>query len=196
MKSNTGLISTPGEDERSFRIRLQSKTRELRDKKIAVLRKKYERKIRTLENRIARAQGAVQREQDQAQQQKFQTAISLGSTILGSLLGRKSVSTSTLGRASTTLSRAGRISKEKRDVERAKERVNDLTYDLTQLESELQNEIDNLHETLDPLTEELQDVVVKPKKRDIIVSVFSLLWVPVTASGTDHLDRYYASKEL
>ena len=48
-----------------------------------------------MEERIRRADQAVQREQDQARGAGMDAAISLGATVLGAIFGRKKVSAST-----------------------------------------------------------------------------------------------------
>src|SRR5438132_5786302 len=89
-------ISRPGESERDFRIRLQQLAREERDQWAKKLRQKNAPKIAALEERIRRAQQAVDREAAQAKQQKLQTAISFGTTLLGAFMGRKALSASSL----------------------------------------------------------------------------------------------------
>ncbi|MBS1213259.1 MAG: hypothetical protein H6R26_1876, partial [Proteobacteria bacterium] len=101
-----GETSKPGESERDFRLRLQQAGRENRDESVEKLRKAYAPKMAALEERIRRAEQAAQREKEQANQQKVQTAISVGATLLGAFLGRKAVSTATMGRAATA-ARAG-----------------------------------------------------------------------------------------
>ena len=61
-----GAYSKPGEKERDFRIRITEQAREKRDELVDKMRKKYATKIRTLEDRIARAEEAVEREQNEA----------------------------------------------------------------------------------------------------------------------------------
>jgi hypothetical protein len=101
-----GETSKPGESERDFRLRLQQAGRENRDGSVEKLRKAYAPKMAALEERIRRAEQATEREKEQANQQKLQTAISVGATLLGAFLGRKAVSTATMGRAATA-ARAG-----------------------------------------------------------------------------------------
>lgn len=50
----------------------------------------------------------MERESEQAKQQGLQTAISVGATILGTFLGRKSIKVGTIGRATTAARGAGR----------------------------------------------------------------------------------------
>jgi len=170
--------SQPGEAERDFRIRRQVMAHEKRDALIERIRTKYAPKITNLEDRIRRAEQAVEREKEQAQQQKLQTAVSLGATILGALFGRKKLSQSTLGRASTTAGRAGRILKESKDIERAVDNVDELRRQLAELQHRLTEEAETATKSADPLSEKLEALVLKPKKKDISVSLLALAWAP------------------
>ena len=86
-------FSRVNESERDFRVRLQQKAREQRDEATEKLRQKYAPKFAALQEQMRRAQAAVEREKDQARQQKMQTALSFGATLLGGFLGRKVIST-------------------------------------------------------------------------------------------------------
>ncbi|UCE08610.1 MAG: ATP-binding protein, partial [bacterium] len=135
-------VSEPGEAERDFRIRLQLVAHEKRDMLVERLRQKYASKIARLEERIRRAEQAVDREREQAQQQKLQTAISFGTTLLGAFMGRKKMSRSTLGRATTAARGAGRAMKEAKDVDRAEENLQVLQQQLSELQAQLSEEIE------------------------------------------------------
>lgn len=171
-------LSSPGESERDFRIRLQQASRELRDLELERMRKQYARPVASLEEKIRRARMSVEKEQEQAKQQKLQTAISFGATILSALMGRKAVSMSTIGRAGTTATRAGRVMKESRDVAMASENVAELERRLEELHVTLAEETARI-QGRDPMAEELETVTVRPKKRDIQVSLVALCWAPV-----------------
>ena len=84
-----GETSKPGESERDFRLRLQQAGREKRDESVEKLRKAYAPKTAALEERIRRAEQAAEREKEQANQQKMQTAISVGATLLGAFSGQE-----------------------------------------------------------------------------------------------------------
>ncbi|HZN09248.1 MAG TPA: hypothetical protein VFB65_20810, partial [Pyrinomonadaceae bacterium] len=130
------IASNPGESERDFRVRLQQLAREKRDEAVEKLRRKYAPKFEQLEERKRRAEQAVQRETEEAKGQKFQTAISVGATLLSSFLGRKRVSMSTLGRATTAARGASRSMKEADDVGRAEETVAAIAQKLADLDAE------------------------------------------------------------
>jgi hypothetical protein len=171
-------VSKPGEAERDFRVRLQQAAREQRDGQIEQLRQKYAPKMAALQERIRRAQQAVERESAQANQAKLQTAISFGTTLLGAFLGRKAVSVSTLGRATTAARGVGRSMKEQQDVGRAAESVEVLQGHLAELEAELQSETQALEAKMDAQNEQFETITIKPKKTNIAVELVALAWAP------------------
>ncbi len=171
-------FSKPGESERDFRIRLAQAVREQRDDMIEKLRQKYQAKINTLDERVRKAQQAVDREAEQKKQQTMQTVISVGSTLLGAFLGGKALGTGTVGRATTAARGAGRIMKEGQDVARAKETVEAHQQTLDEIEKEFKAETDELAAKTDPATEELQKISIRPAKKDITVKLVGLAWLP------------------
>jgi len=181
-----GMVSLPGESERDFRIRLQQSSREGRDAAVDKLRQKYAPRIATLQERLRRAQQAVAREEEQAKQQKVQTAISFGSTLLGAFVGRKALSASTLGRATTAARGVSRSAREAEDVGRAKDSVENIETQLAEMEAEFKAETEALEGRTDPLVESLDTITIKPKKTHITVQLVALAWTPywVDAQGT------------
>ncbi|HKG80906.1 MAG TPA: hypothetical protein VKA78_15825, partial [Pyrinomonadaceae bacterium] len=172
------IASNPGESERDFRVRLQQIAREKRDEAVEKLRRKYVPKVEQLEDRKRRAEQAVEREKEQAKSQKLQTAISFGTTLLSSFMGRKRVSMSTLGRATTAVRGAGRSMKEAEDVDRAEENVAVIEQKLADLDAEFKAETAALERSFDPQAEELDKVSLKPTKANIAVKLFTLVWAP------------------
>jgi hypothetical protein len=172
-----GLTSKPGETERDFRIRVQQATREARDGEVEKLRAKYAPRVARLTEKVRQAQDALGREQQQAQQQKLQTAVSFGATLLGAFMGRRTVSMSTLGRATTAARGVSRAAKEMEDVTRAEERVTRAQTELAQLQDELNREIDALtgREPAD-----LETVTIKAKRGSVDVRLIAFAWKPVS----------------
>jgi hypothetical protein len=176
--ARSGQVSAPGETEREFRVRLQDAVRQRRDETAERLRQKYAPKIALLTERIRRAQQAVLREREQAQQEKVQTAVSIGATIVGAFLGRKTITPGTLGRATTAARGAGRAYRQAQDVGRAEETVQALESQLADIEAQFKSEVDAVVGTADVLAETFEATVLKPKKTQITVKMVSLVWVP------------------
>ena len=172
------IASNPGETEGEFRVRLQQIAREKRDEAVEKLRRKYAPKFEQLEDRKRRAEQTVEREREQAKGQKFQTAISVGATLLSSFLGRKRASMSTLGRATTAARGASRSMKEAEDVNRAEENVEAVEQRIADLDAEFKDETANLERSFDSQTEQLETVSLKPTKANISVKLLTLAWAP------------------
>jgi len=172
------IFSQPNETERDFRIRLTQSSREMRDQALEKLREKYAPKIAGLQEQIRKSQQAVERESAQAKQQKFQTAISIGATLLGALSGRKVISQSTIGRASTSIRNASRTMKESEDINRAKDTVEAMTARLAQLEADFQADTKEITDKIDMQTGSLENIVIQPSKTDISVQLVTLCWMP------------------
>jgi hypothetical protein len=179
-------FSSPGESETDFRVRLQQAGRERRDEGAEELRKKYAAKTAALEERLRKAQAATEREAEQAKHAKLQTAISIGGTVLGAFLGRKS-GRGALGRATTAARGVGRAVQQSGDVKRAEETVGALRAQLNDLEAQFQADAAALAAQTDPMTEPLQNVTIKPKKTDISVSLVALAWAPHLVSPTGEI---------
>lgn len=172
------VTSQAGESERDFRIRLQQMARESRDEKIEALRRKYDSKFTTLQERIRRAEQAVQREQQQASQAKMNTAISVGGAILGAIFGRGKIGAGSIGKLGTAARGMGRASQQAGDVDRANETVQALREQENALNATLQGEIDALGASYDAQSEPLESVVVAARSADVRVQFVALLWVP------------------
>jgi hypothetical protein len=182
------LTSVASETEGEFRVRLQTLLSEKRDQAIAKLRKRYAKKATTLENRLMRAQQAIEREQQQSSKKKIDTAISLGTAILGAVLGRKRLSTTSAGRMGTAIRSATGARKEAGDVARAKETAAKVRADLEILNAELEREVATLEGSYDAQAEELTEIEVKAKTTDISVPFIGLVWMPYRKSGKGRLE--------
>jgi hypothetical protein len=175
---STKEVSNPGESERDFRVRLQQTGRETRDKAVEALRQKYALKIGTLQERIRRAELAKEKQQTGSRVSQMQAAISVGASILGAFMGRKTISASNIGRATTAIRSAGRVIKESKDVGLAEENVAALQQQLADLEAQFKSESEALAAAIDPLNEKLDTISIKPTKANIAVKLVALAWTP------------------
>ncbi len=169
------VTSEQSETERDFRARLSQIAREKRDLAMEKLRKMYAPKLIRLQDKIRRAQQKVDQQKSQYQSQKIQSAISIGATLLGAVLGRKS---STIGRATTAARGVGRAAREKSDIGRAVDSLEVLQQKLAGLEGEFEIEVSRLQDRLNLESFELEEVRINPQKSDIEVTDVVLLWMP------------------
>lgn len=170
--------SEPGEREGDFRVRLGQAAREARDLKVERLRTKYAPKLARIEDRIRAAEQRVEREQSQYKQQKMQSAISLGATLLGAVLGRKVASARNVGRATTAVRGMGRAARERGDVARARESAEALREQLEALGAEFEEAVAEAGDSLDVRDLELVKMEIRPRKSDISVGDVLFVWTP------------------
>ena len=153
--------SEPGESEDEFRIRLLERAREERDEDKEKLLDRYAGKIARMEERIRKAELRVDKERSEAEGAKTQSMINLGATILGAVLGRRRLSSTTVGRASTTMRGMGRASKQEDDVRRAEANVEAYEQQLAELNRELESEVIELEAKWDVASLELDPIQLK-----------------------------------
>jgi hypothetical protein len=170
--------SKPGESEGDFRARLTLAAREKRDEAVTALRTKWQAKLLQLQDQIRRAEEKREREKSQLNQQRMQTAVSIGSSILGALLGRKAMSAGNIGRMGTAARSASRMGSESQDVSRAEESIEVLQQRLEATKREVDAEVARLETNLDASNVALRSVDVPARKSDIAVGEVALVWAP------------------
>ncbi|QQL44965.1 ATP-binding protein [Sulfuriroseicoccus oceanibius] len=167
------LEATIGESPAQFQMRIAQKARELRDETKDDLRRKYSRKLETLEDRLRRAEQAVEREAEQAAEAKRSTLIEVGMSVLGALFGGRRITTSRLGTAGRKVSRSYQ---QHTDIARAEENLEDAQQDLEAMERELEDELAAIDDRLSPANLAIETQQVKPLKKNIDVTSYALVW--------------------
>jgi len=183
------VVSEAGEDERSFRIRLQHLAHEKRDEAVEVIRKKYASKFDTLENRQMRAKQAIEKQSSMAAQKKMEAAVSAGTAILGALLGRKSISALSISRVGTAVKSTTRALKSGQGIDNAQETLQSIEAQLAELQEELEQQLEKISDSFDMLDEKLEDVEIRAASENITIHLVGLAWVPAghgEAGGTIH----------
>ncbi len=169
-------LSHPGESERDFRIRLQQAAREERDRIAQELHTKYAARIQALEVRKRRAELAAEQQKAQQHSQILQSAVSVGTSLLGAFLGRKTLSVATMTRAGTAARQIGKTWKETQDVNIAEENTGQLQQQITDLQEQFQQDLTAQQAKIDPATEQLETPQIRLKKTNITVQLVALGW--------------------
>ena len=185
------MYSTAGESEGDFRIRLKQAATEKRDVETEKLRKSYASKFETLKGQIKRAEDKVATQTEQYKQKRMSSIISFGSSILGAVLGRKVASSTNVTRASSSMRSLSSAAREKGDIARAEEGLEILEEKFKRMEEEFQVKVDELEGELDVNALELEELEVTPRKTDISVEEFGLLWLPFKVDSTGIAEPAY-----
>jgi TolA-binding protein len=171
--STLKTYSQPNETERDFRMRLSQSAREKRDEEVDKLNQSYETRLRTLQDRLRRAQTAVAMRQADAEARKREVVVSAGESVLGMFLGRRSMRS-----ASTALSKYRQKTAAEMRAQEAADSVETLQKDIDQLEGELRQETTAITARWDDATKAFDEVPVRPARSDIEVETVAVAWAP------------------
>ncbi|MEM7144496.1 MAG: DUF87 domain-containing protein [Verrucomicrobiota bacterium] len=173
-----------GESEGDFRVRLQVMAREKRDEAVEKLRVRYAKELEKVVGMIERAEKTVEREESEASHSTMSSVVSIGSSVLGVLMGRKSLSVTNMKRGASATRSWGSMRRQREEAARAREKVAGLEERYRGVEEKLAEEILEVEAKYDPLMEELEEVEIKPYKKDIKVTHCGVVWLPeVRAAG-------------
>ncbi|MGE0580806.1 MAG: ATP-binding protein [Steroidobacteraceae bacterium] len=172
------LASNPDESEGDFRARLAHAARERRDVAVEKVRDSFATKRTALADRLRRAEERVGRERDDLSERRTQTAVSIGSAVLGALFGRRKVSASSIGRAATAMRTATRVGREKEDVSRAEDSVEVLQQRLAEFDAACETELKAASDAYEATALPLERRSLAPRKGDIAIGEIALAWAP------------------
>ena len=180
--SSGGLkqYSHVNESEGEFRVRLGQTMREERDAAVEKVRQKYASKIATLQDRLRRAQQAVEREQEQSRAQTMDAVLNVGAGVFVALFGRKKLSTA----ATSAMRTAGRATRQSGDVGRAEENLLAVKQQMQELQEQLDFDMEAARSRMDAGNEPLEVIGIKPKKTNIQVKMLTLAWAPFAPDST------------
>ncbi len=173
-----GLESRPDETENSFRQRLAAALLAGKEEESAKLEEQYGKKQRQLAAQLQKAYDRIGKEEGEVKQKGIETAISIGSAILGAFLGRKSFSATTASRSAQGVRSAGRLLKERGDVQQAREEAGRIEQEIALLGEELRQKLAELSARFDPAAVVVETFALAPRKTDIFNVRVSLLWEP------------------
>lgn len=176
--------SQAGETLGDFRVRLEQLASEERDEATSKLRKKFESRFASLQTRIRRAEDKVELEEEQYKQSRLNSVLSVGTTIMGALLGRKTFGVTNARRAGASMRSFGRSSKEKADIERAEENLEELQVKFEELQQEFDDQLNELSDKLSIENLEFDALEVSPRKSDISVEELCACWLPWKVDST------------
>jgi ElaB/YqjD/DUF883 family membrane-anchored ribosome-binding protein len=172
--AEAGLVSRPGEDAGSFRVRAREALRERRDAALEKLRARFAPRLARAEQKVRRAADEVERQRGQRSHEALGAAISVGATVLGALFGRRARA-GTIGRAATAARGATRAAREHGDVARALETKAAAEAELQALDAAFQAEAAALRAAGEP---ELAELRLPPRKSDTQIERVALVWLP------------------
>ena len=183
--------SEPGEELGDFKVRMEQSVSEKRDEAKEKLTKKYASKFSTLQDRIRRAEDKVEVQEEQYSASRSAGMWAIGTTVMGALLGRKTLSVTNARRAGSSMRALGRSGKEKSDIARAKDGLEDVMRKYEDLEEQFNQDVDDLTEKLSVDNMEFEELSLPPRKSDISIEDFGVCWMPFVVDSSGIADPAY-----
>lgn len=173
--------SKPGESEGDFRARMAHRMKEERDLAVEKLRGKYASRLATIQEQHRKAIQKVEKEKLQSKNQTMQAGVTVMTSILGAVLGRKL----SAGSIASGTRAAGRLGAGKQDVAQAEESVEAIEARYDKLNQQFEEEAKQLMDGAAAENLKLDESSIAPKKTDITIDKLVLCWTPwiVDAKG-------------
>lgn len=169
-----------------FKIRIEQMASEHRDNEVDKLRKKHEKRFATLEGRIRRAEDKVEIQTEQYEQSRTSLLTTLGTTLVGVLMGRRSTRN-----ASSSVRSYSRSSKEKSDIRRAESELKELESEIEALNQEFKEDVNRLSNKLSVENLEYTEHQLAPRKSDISIEKYAIHWLPFRADSDGVLEKLF-----
>jgi hypothetical protein len=167
------LYSRPSEKPQDFNLRLRQSLREMRDRDVDKLRRRYAGRTRRLGNTLRKAEETLARRRTVAKSRKSEVLVSLGESLLGVFMGRRSTRS-----ASTTMSKYRQSKTAAMSIAEAEEAVARAQKEIAAIEEELQAKVEEMSADWEEAAGRIEKVPVTPRRSDIDVDFFGLAWVP------------------
>jgi hypothetical protein len=176
------LVSEPGESREAFEERCKKSSQGSSAEAVEKIKQKYAKLKKTIEDKKMREELELERDQDVLKQRRSEEAVKGIENVAKLFKGRKSnLSTSMTKRRLTSTAKAG--------VKESEEMIKKYEAELADLDKQMQAEIDALRTQSTQSVGTIREVSVPPLKKDIVLELFGLAWLPNYAikSGDDWL---------
>jgi hypothetical protein len=171
------LTAAPDEPESRFKRRCYQHIAEKRDAELGKVEKTYHTKVERLEARIRREERELDQDEVEYEARKREELLSAGESVIGIFARRRS------RRVLSTASRKRRLTQQaKADVDESWDAIADLENQIEDAIQDMEAEQDEIQyrwqEIAEKLDQEIQTVLVRPRKADVFVEAFGVIWMP------------------
>jgi hypothetical protein len=170
------LYSRIGESEAEFAKRCRDAADEGKDAEVAKLRDRLTARMDKLNLAIAKYEDRIDELQSDVKNRRNQDLISIGSSVLGSILGGRT-STTTIARSAGRAATRGQSSAQR--IRTIENRIDEKNLVLEDLEDELQEAVAEIDQEWSERAQAIEPIEISLEKNDISVDEVSLLWLPV-----------------
>lgn len=166
------LYAGPDVSEAQFARMCEEAATKLAAEEADKLEQQWQRKIDRLEEKLVREERELDEDKAEHRRRKLEEAATHAETLFGLFSKRRrSVSSSMTKRRMTA--RAAE------DVEESEEEIKRLQEEIDEMEAEMKAELDDLEEKWTAIAEDVTEIKVTPYKKDIVIELFGVAWMPM-----------------
>ncbi len=167
------LYSKPGQSYEEFRTACQQAANLRRDADIGKLRERYDKRLDTLEDKLAAKEHEHDTGREQLRAREEESRWTTAENILGIVLGR-----SQHRMFSQSASKERLAQKAKADVEASAQTIAELEARIAALKTEAQAAFKSIIDKWNAGAQDIHDLRLTPRRSDILVELFGLGWLP------------------
>ncbi len=170
------MYGRPDEDQRAFRQRCESAARTKRDADATKVHNQFERRIATLQDRLAREQRELSMDRTELDARKREELLTNVESVFNFVIGRNKRST---GRAVSwgAWKRRATLAAEE-EVKESEDVIAKLTADLERIGAEYKLALETVNSRWLAALDDVTQTPVSPRKSDIFVDLVALAWQP------------------
>jgi hypothetical protein len=167
------IAGQPGDSPREFRARIEDAARAKRDEEIEKVRASYAREAKRIEDKMAREQRELARDEERLNATKREENWALAETVFNFIRGRRQ----SYGVA-WAMRRRGNTNRAKQEVEESYDTIRNLQDVLDELRESLAEELELVSQKWVDALSQVEEMQLKPRRADVHVDEFGLAWIP------------------
>lgn len=172
------LYGQPGESQLEFRQRCEQAAREKRDIEALKLRGQYERRMATVQNRIAREHRELTQDQAELGARKREELLAGVESVFNFIVGRRQSYAVAFGAR-----RRRETESAQQDVRESEEAIRKLDADLQAIAEDYKAALSTLSDKWMRALADVQEIPLAPKKSDIFADLVALAWMPTNSTS-------------
>lgn len=168
------LVSEVGESKDEFIARTQQAGKTNLEDGVEAIQSKYAKQKKSIEDKLLKEEMALEKDKQTLNHRRIEEAGTGLQTVIGLFGGRKKSINSSLTKRRMTATAKANVEESEAMIERYKS-------ELAELEAKMQQDIEEYKNSTQEKAVEIEEIFVKPLKKDVVVEFFGLAWAPVYA---------------
>ncbi len=170
------VYAGPDETEAGFRKLCTEAARRAREAELDKIEEAFKKKVKALETKLDTEERELAKDESDLSARKMDELGTAAQTVM-SLFGRRKKS------LSTSLTKRRMTSQAKADVEESLETIADLKKQISTLEKEKEQALLEANQRWDEIVAQDSEVTVTPLKKDVLLDLFGIAWMPFYLVG-------------